>query len=84
MMPSHPIFDASLRTYLHAALVGRDPSAVVEVMATTGAEPVAELIDQMIENFGPPGTARYQALCAAVHATWTEALQRYQARRGCH
>lgn len=82
-MPS-PIFDASLRTYLHAALLGRDPAVVVEVMATTGAEPVAELVDEMIECLGSPGTARDQTLCAAVHATWTEALKRYQARHGRH
>lgn len=83
-MPSYTVLDASIRSFLHAALVGRDPAAVVEVMATTGAEPVAELVDEMIECFGPPGTARYQTLCAAVHATWTEALQRYQTRRDCH
>ena len=81
---THKALDATLRSFLHAALVGRDPAAVVEVMATTGAEPVAELVDEMIECLGPPGTARHQAVCAAVHSTWTEALQRYQTRRGCH
>lgn len=70
--------DATLKNDLHAALIGHNCSAVVEVMVTVGPSAVAELVDALMDCSNPGTTARQQLVCAAIQTTWGEALTRFQ------